>query len=277
MRVVAVVGLLGGMLVAGSMVSGSAEAVSANRVTITRDSSGIPHITAGNSRRSGMARRWRSLRTTSAHLPRTLSPSTARGRSTRPEWPQPQLLGGRLFTNLNSDFFWRSVKASGMLIKEMHQPPPLGPLPQVLSVYNGFVSGYNTYLKSGNSGPACAGKAWVRPIALSDMFLGATRWSSKRRAHSSYRWRQRPPRRRGPHRRPRRPLRPPPPPGFPKARMQRPSSERSGPTATSAGVERIGIGSQDSAAGDGMLLANPHFPWRGTERFWMAQLTVPGQ
>jgi acyl-homoserine-lactone acylase len=26
-----------------------------------------------------------------------------------------------------------------------------------------------------------------------------------------------------------------------------------------------------------MVLANPHFPWRGTERFWMAQLTVPGQ
>ena len=26
-----------------------------------------------------------------------------------------------------------------------------------------------------------------------------------------------------------------------------------------------------------MVLANPHFPWRGTERFWMAQLDVPGQ
>jgi acyl-homoserine-lactone acylase len=26
-----------------------------------------------------------------------------------------------------------------------------------------------------------------------------------------------------------------------------------------------------------MLLANPHFPWRGSERFWMLQLTVPGQ
>jgi acyl-homoserine-lactone acylase len=26
-----------------------------------------------------------------------------------------------------------------------------------------------------------------------------------------------------------------------------------------------------------MVLANPHFPWVGTERFWMVQLTVPGQ
>jgi acyl-homoserine-lactone acylase len=43
------------------------------------------------------------------------------------------------------------------------------------------------------------------------------------------------------------------------------------------GSNGIGIGSQDTANGDGMVLANPHFPWRGTERFWMAQLTVPGQ
>ncbi|HEY5334784.1 MAG TPA: penicillin acylase family protein, partial [Mycobacteriales bacterium] len=43
------------------------------------------------------------------------------------------------------------------------------------------------------------------------------------------------------------------------------------------GSNGIGLGAQDTAAGDGMVLANPHFPWRGTERFWMAQLTVPGQ
>jgi acyl-homoserine-lactone acylase len=48
------------------------------------------------------------------------------------------------------------------------------------------------------------------------------------------------------------------------------------PDATS-GSNAIGIGSEDTGDGDGMLLANPHFPWRGTERFWMVQLTVPGQ
>ena len=58
-------------------------------------------------------------------------------------------------TNLNSDFFWQSVKASGMLIKEIHQPPPLGPLPQVLSVYNGFVSGYNAYSEVGQTQGPC--------------------------------------------------------------------------------------------------------------------------
>ena len=43
-----------------------------------------------------------------------------------------------------------------------------------------------------------------------------------------------------------------------------------------AGSNAIGLGAQDTRSGHGMVLANPHFPWRGTERFWMAQLEVPG-
>ncbi len=39
----------------------------------------------------------------------------------------------------------------------------------------------------------------------------------------------------------------------------------------------VAIGSQDTAAGDGLLLYNPHFPWEGPDRLWVAQLTVPGQ
>ena len=173
MRVVAVVGLLGGMLVAGSMVSGSAEAVSANRVTITRDSSGIPHITAGNFTALGYGEALAFSQDNFCTLAQDFV--TVNGQRSKYFGPNGLSLNysaGAYDTNLNSDFFWRSVKASGMLIKEMHQPPPLGPLPQVLSVYNGFVSGYNAYLKSGKlKDPACAGKAWVRPITLSDMFL----------------------------------------------------------------------------------------------------------
>jgi acyl-homoserine-lactone acylase len=42
------------------------------------------------------------------------------------------------------------------------------------------------------------------------------------------------------------------------------------------GSNGVGLGAEDTRSGHGMLLANPHFPWRGTERFWMAQLDVPG-
>ncbi len=280
MRVVAVVGLLGGMLVAGSMVSGSAEAVSANRVTITRDSSGIPHITAGNFTALGYGEALAFSQDNFCTLAQDFV--TVNGQRSKYFGPNGLSLNysaGAYDTNLNSDFFWRSVKASGMLIKEMHQPPPLGPLPQVLSVYNGFVSGYNAYLKSGKlKDPACAGKAWVRPITLSDMFLRGYQVviEASSAQFISMEAKATPP----------------------KTSSQTTSPSSTATTASSVsespnaatlvgafgsngndalGSNGIGIGSQDSAAGDGMLLANPHFPWRGTERFWMAQLTVPGQ
>lgn len=38
-----------------------------------------------------------------------------------------------------------------------------------------------------------------------------------------------------------------------------------------------GFGSEVTANGRGMVVANPHFPWRGDGRFWECHLTVPGE
>ncbi len=38
-----------------------------------------------------------------------------------------------------------------------------------------------------------------------------------------------------------------------------------------------GIGSERTESGGGMLLANPHYPWVGSNRFWEKQLTIPGE
>jgi acyl-homoserine-lactone acylase len=46
--------------------------------------------------------------------------------------------------------------------------------------------------------------------------------------------------------------------------------------SSSNGSNGIGIGSLDTRNKDGMVLANPHFPWYGTERFFAEQLDVPG-
>ncbi|MBK9315982.1 MAG: acylase [Acidobacteria bacterium] len=37
------------------------------------------------------------------------------------------------------------------------------------------------------------------------------------------------------------------------------------------------IGSERSAGGRGMLLANPHYPWVGSNRFWEKHLVIPGK
>ena len=43
------------------------------------------------------------------------------------------------------------------------------------------------------------------------------------------------------------------------------------------GSNGVGFGSRGTGGKGGLLLANPHFPWRGVDRFWLAHLTVPGQ
>ena len=43
------------------------------------------------------------------------------------------------------------------------------------------------------------------------------------------------------------------------------------------GSNAVAIGSQGTRNHLGLLLGNPHFPWIGTERFYQAQLTIPGK
>ena len=39
----------------------------------------------------------------------------------------------------------------------------------------------------------------------------------------------------------------------------------------------MALGKESTAGGHGLLLGNPHFPWDGPERFYQAQLTLPGK
>ena len=43
------------------------------------------------------------------------------------------------------------------------------------------------------------------------------------------------------------------------------------------GSNAVAIGSAGTRDRHGLLLGNPHFPWIGPERFYQAQLTIPGQ
>ncbi len=45
---------------------------------------------------------------------------------------------------------------------------------------------------------------------------------------------------------------------------------------TEMGSNAIAVGSDASQTGYGILFGNPHFPWSGPERFYMAHLTIPG-
>ena len=122
--------------------------------------------------------------------------------------------------------------------------------------YQGYVDGYNKYLEEttvDNVAGWCQGEPWVFPISTTDLaaYHRVVTITSPRFADQI-------------------------------ATAQPPG----GGPVTSAAVELTepetasngwGLGSERSAAGRGMLIANPHYPWIGSNRFWEKHLTIPGE
>ena len=126
---------------------------------------------------------------------------------------------------------------------------------------DGYVAGYNRYLRDTGVAhlpdPTCRGKAWVGPITALDVWSGihdvqAVGGTGKFKA------------------------------AIAGARPAAGASA-SGSAPTGAADEPDGVGSNGWALGrdatrghDGMLLANPHWPWGGHARYYQVQLTIPG-
>ncbi len=138
-------------------------------------------------------------------------------------------------------------------------------------LYRGWVQGFNAYLRSGRlRDPSCRRKPWLRPVTLLDLArrglqieLGA---SSGRFISGLFDAR-------------------PPAAGAARAAGKAPrvwtaplSGARPAPRPVTPHWARTAWRSARAGRGPaaGLLLANPHFPWRGIDRFWMAHLTVPG-
>lgn len=259
-----------------------------NTVTVTRDSAGIPHIVASNFEALGYGEGWAFAQDNTCTFANDIV--TLEGERSRyfgPNGTAVNYSAGVSSTNLQSDLFWRYVRATGIAQRELARNSGL--LPQVRALYSGWVAGYNHYLRSGRlRDPACKGKPWVRRITLLDMLLrgiqivteassqqfipgvdaaappapgasatvarGARRGSAAQQAGAAHRGTGAGAGLRA---------------GLIGLRDQFDSHQ-------SAGSNGVGLGSLDTRAHTGMVLANPHFPWRGTERFWMAQLDVPG-
>ena len=66
---------------------------------------------------------------------------------------------------------------------------------------------------------------------------------------------------------------PPPSPDIPALREQ--IQDLAG--ESDLGSNGLGLGSDATSAAPGCCCRNPHFPWRGIDRFWMAHLTVKGK
>ena len=175
--------------------------------------------------------------------------------------------------NIDSDFFWKSVATDTAI-----QPLKSKMLPGAAAGTRGFADGFNRYIRELRAGGhpgrhlACRGAPWLREITLDDMIrryfrLGILASSSvfvSDIAHAQ------------------------PPAAGAAAPAATPSvaqmtaALRRDPGALgffqdrSLGSNMYAIGSQRSATGMPIVFGNPHFPWRGTERLYLAHLMVPG-
>ncbi|TDC97559.1 peptidase S45 [Nonomuraea deserti] len=156
-------------------------------------------------------------------------------------------------SNLASDVYYKSVQASGALRRVLARPAPHGPSAALRALVNGYVAGFNRYLSDTGVArlpdPACRGKAWVGPITAADVWmnlldlgrLGGSSQFKEAIAASG------------------------------QSQGKRPSKRVNAP-----GSNAYALGREATRGGHGMLLADPHFPWNGSRRFYQVHLTIPG-
>jgi acyl-homoserine-lactone acylase len=247
-------------------------------VTVTRTAGGIPHI-VGDGWGSigygyGMTFASDNLCTMAADY------ATVRGeRSMYFGQSGTYYQGGNgiTTTNLDSDVFWQGVRKAGTVRRlAAATTGPNALLPGLKADAQGYVDGWNAYLASiggaqGVKDPACHGKAWVRPIDLDTFYLRLYQLielASRDVVITGI------------------------------AQATPPTAGvipnlAAAPVLTPAQLTTLktrlkpegGLGSNAVAVGaagtrdhkHGLLLGNPHFPWLGTERFYQAQLVIPGK
>ena len=186
--------------------------------------------------------------------------------STQPSGSSPAV------KNLGSDFFWRHLKDTGTVDRLLDPSAPNAPTAAARELVAGFAKGYNRVLRDGVDDPRCRGKAWLRPIESIDLWrhyhrlaLRASSGAFVTELVATV----------------------PPAAGGPvaagAARVPRPDAgwwtDRLGDANGHRGSNAIAVGRDAAArgAGPGLLLANPHFPWRGEERFYQSHARLRGR
>ncbi|RKG61383.1 acylase [Corallococcus sp. CA054B] len=241
--------------------------------TVRRTAHGIPHVLADDFAGVGYGYGYAFAQDNFCALMDALVTVNAeRSRYFGPDGTYLAALGSQ-YNNLKSDFFYQAINDDGTVEALLAKPPPLGPSQDVRELVRGYTAGINRYLtETGVDGlpdPRCKGAAWVRPITERDLYR---RYYQLSLFASSLFFLDALVDAKPPSLLPDGTLPLPLPAPATLDRKVFPSSETLG-----LGSNAFGLGTQATRNGKGMLLANPHFPWEGSERFYEAHLTVPGK
>jgi len=244
-------------------------------VTIRTTEYGYPRIVADNWRGLGYGYGYSLAKQNICSMAQIYT--TVRGERSKYFGPSGtwQLSGNGIdYTNLQSDFAHKRVIAEGTIGKILKMAPPNGPKPEAREAVDGYVKGYNRYLKEVGvdnlPDATCKGQPWVKPITQQDVYLRFFELGTMAglgvavdgTADAQ-------------------------PPGSPPLQITSAGDNSPGITPDDIaafkshdpdiGSNAVGLGSDTTSTGKGMLYGNPHFPWQGSERFFEAQITIPGK
>jgi acyl-homoserine-lactone acylase len=232
----------------------ASEALAGKRyqATITRTTYGIPHIVARDWRGVGYGVAYAYAEDNLCLLAEEFA--TVAGERSLHFGPEAKaVLGFEEVDNLSSDVFFRAVIDLPALREGAKTFSP-----RARDLMAGYVAGYNRFLRdAGPQGiPAeCRGKAWVRPITADDMLrlnekqmlLASSLNLAPAIANAA-------------------------PPGSPAPKV---AIHMPDPKELGIGSNGWAFGSDVTANGRGMVIGNPHFPWKGPSRFWQMHVKGP--
>ncbi len=172
-------------------------------------------------------------------------------------------------SNIDSDFFWKLI-ADASAVERFRSAAA----PEARELGGGYVAGFNRYIRELQAGEhpgrhvACAGAPWLTPIGEDDVYRRFVRLAVL--ASSTALLTQ---------------IATTQPPGSPPlaagaASRGAPPSADDDPLARIArpeiGSNMYALGPDATEDGTPIVFGNPHFPWQGTERLYLAHLTIPG-
>lgn len=252
------------------------------RVEIRRMTDGIPHIEADD---------WTSLGYGFGYAQATDNLCTMadafltyRGERSRYLGADQHLSGQSTLgepENIDADFFFKLVSTDAVVEQYRSTQPP-----ELQQLVHGFAAGYNRYLKEIRSGQApeshqaCRAKPWLTEIADTDVYrrlyaanlAGGYAHFITRIATATAPVASQTPAVSGVEHH-----------EISHEAAMKAAADQLAQTYFQAGG-RAGLGSNGIAFGGGatadgqaLLLGNPHWFWRGPDRFYQAQLTIPGQ
>ncbi|MBN8866212.1 MAG: penicillin acylase family protein [Solirubrobacterales bacterium] len=242
-------------------------------VTIRTTEYGIPRIVADSWRGLGYGYGWSLAKENICSMADIYT--SVRGERSKyfgPDGIYVMTGNGIKFKNIDADFNHKRIIAEGIVPKILKLAPPNGPRPQIKEAVDGYVKGYNAWLKKTGvnniQDATCKGQPWVKPITRLDAYLrfyDLGTMAGEGAAVDGIATAEPPASPAGANAAPEEtPL---PTPAQIEALKQRPD----------IGSNAVGLGSEATSTGKGMLFGNPHFPWAGSERFFESQLTIPGK